>query len=53
MKPDKKTIIKWLRECIDEGSGIPCQECPWVRHEACSWELMKDAAEALEEGGNL
>lgn len=52
MKPNKKTIIKWLRECSEEGNGVACAECPWEQYEDCYGELAKDAAEALEEGGN-
>ena len=37
-------VMKWLRECSDEGSGESCCECPYANYEDCAGKLMLDAA---------
>ena len=44
----KETILKWLRNCSEEGSGELCSECPFNSCEDCGGALMKAAAEAME-----
>ena len=44
---EKETIIKWLQECSENGSGEGCNECPCVNCDDCAGELMKAAAEVL------
>lgn len=46
---DKETIIHWLRECSDEGSGERCEQCPYYSHQDCAGQLMQDAAQILNE----
>lgn len=45
----KEDVIKWLRECSDEGSGVGCEECPFASCDDCAGELMKEAANVLSE----
>ena len=50
----EKEVIKWLRECSDEGSGESCCECPYAKYDDCAGKLMQDAAiiMAVKEGGH-
>lgn len=45
---EKELVIKWLRECSDEGSGVGCEECPFDSCEDCVGALMKAAADVIE-----
>lgn len=49
---EKEIVLKWLRECSDEGSGVGCEECPFGSCEDCAGALMAEAAAVLagEEG---
>lgn len=46
---EKETIIKWLRECSDEGCGESCENCPFECHEDCAGALMAEAVKDLAE----
>lgn len=46
---EKEQLIKWLRECSADGSGEHCTECPYFECEDCAGELLKDAAEILDD----
>lgn len=50
----EKEVIKWLRECSDEGSGESCCECPYAKYDDCAGKLMQHAAiiMAVKEGGH-
>ena len=46
---EKEIVLKWLQECSDEGNGESCVECPFVKCEDCTGELMREAAAVLSE----
>lgn len=46
---EKEIVLTWLRECSADGSGEHCTECPYFECEDCAGELLKDAAEILDD----
>ena len=45
----KENVIKWLRQCSDEGRGESCNDCPRVNCDDCAGEVMRQAAAVLDD----